>query len=71
MPDMTGRELAAEIGRIRPDLPVVLMSGFAGSIDSRRIRATGVREVLHKPLLSATIARCLARHLPRHNSISV
>jgi signal transduction histidine kinase/ActR/RegA family two-component response regulator len=70
MPEMTGRELAAEIRRIRPDLPVVLMSGFAGSIDSGRIRAAGIREVLHKPLLSATIARCLASHLRARRAAS-
>jgi CheY-like chemotaxis protein len=28
MPEMTGSELAREIRRIRPDIPIVLMSGY-------------------------------------------
>src|SRR5207302_1043381 len=31
MPDLTGAELAREIRRIRPDMPVVLMSGHGGT----------------------------------------
>jgi CheY-like chemotaxis protein len=61
MPEMTGTELATALHEIRPDLPVFLMTG--GPIRTHRLQAAGVREVLKKPLLSATIAECLARHL--------
>jgi hypothetical protein len=39
------------------------MSGYTGAVDGERMRASGVREILRKPLLSAAIAQCLARHL--------
>ena len=60
---MTGTELASAMHRLRPDMPVVLMTGHAAPVAIDRIRDTGIREVIRKPLLSATIAQCLARHL--------
>jgi len=63
MPGMTGTCLAAELHRLRPDLPVVLMTGQAGPLPPERLRAAGIREVLRKPLAAHAIARSLARHL--------
>jgi len=60
MPDMTGSELALEIRKIRPDIPIVLMSGYVTSALSTRARDAGVVEVLNKPLVRRDIARSLA-----------
>ena len=43
---------------IRPDLPVVLMTGHRGAVP-----AGAACELLAKPLRSASLAACLARHL--------
>jgi signal transduction histidine kinase len=63
MPDMTGTELAGALHEIRPNLPVILMTGGGRPIASHRLQAAGIREVVRKPLLSATMADVLARHL--------
>jgi CheY-like chemotaxis protein len=63
MPEMTGTELAAALRALRPELPVLLMTGHEGGIRPDRARVAGVREVLRKPLLSRVIAEGLARHL--------
>ena len=63
MPTMTGTELAAAMHRLRPDLPVVLMTGYAGPAQIDHVDDAGIREVIRKPLLSANVAACLARHL--------
>ena len=60
MPDLTGSELAREVLRIRPDIPIVLMSGYVTSSLASRARDAGVREVLSKPLVARDIARSLA-----------
>jgi PAS domain S-box-containing protein len=65
MPGMTGSELAEEIHRIRPDIPIVLMSGFTSAALASRARDAGVIEVLAKPLVARDIARCLANALRR------
>jgi signal transduction histidine kinase/FixJ family two-component response regulator len=63
MPDLLGSDLAREIAQIRPDLPILLMSGHAGAHIAERARAAGVAEVLRKPLVSRDIAESLARVL--------
>jgi signal transduction histidine kinase/CheY-like chemotaxis protein len=63
MPAITGTELATAVHALRPHLPIVLMTGYGGPVPSDRVQDAGIREVIRKPLLSATIAQCLARHL--------
>jgi signal transduction histidine kinase/ActR/RegA family two-component response regulator len=65
MPGMTGTQLAVALHRIRPELPIVLMTGHGGPPQAHRLRAAGICEVLRKPLSSADIASALARHLTR------
>ena len=50
MPEMTGSELALEIRKLRPDIPIVLMSGYVTASLTARARDAGVVEVLSKPL---------------------
>jgi CheY-like chemotaxis protein len=64
MPELTGTELAREIRRLRPDLPIVLMSGYSGPQLTERALSAGVLEILRKPLVSRDIAEALARALP-------
>jgi signal transduction histidine kinase/ActR/RegA family two-component response regulator len=63
MPNMSGLELARELLAIRPDLPVVLCTGFSDSVSAEAARGLGVAEVVMKPLLKAQVAACLARAL--------
>jgi CheY-like chemotaxis protein len=63
MPDLVGIDLACEIRRLRPDIPIVLMSGYSGTPLQERARAVGIREVLRKPLQSKDIAECFGRVL--------
>ncbi|HYM47525.1 MAG TPA: PAS domain-containing protein, partial [Burkholderiaceae bacterium] len=60
MPDMTGSELAREIRKLHPDIPIVLMSGYVTPALHERAQDAGVVEVLAKPLVSRDIARSLA-----------
>jgi CheY-like chemotaxis protein len=63
MPDMTGSDLAREIRALRPELPIVLMSGYVTPQFAARARELGVVEVLSKPLVARDIARSLAAAL--------
>jgi CheY-like chemotaxis protein len=64
MPELSGSELAHEIALLRPDLPIVLMSGFGGAQLHERAQAAGIRELLRKPLQRKDLAECLGRVLP-------
>lgn len=63
MPGLTGSELAAEAHRLRPGLPVVLMSGYVSPALVQHACEAGVAEVLPKPLAAREIARALAAAL--------
>jgi PAS domain S-box-containing protein len=66
MPDLVGTELAREIRLIRPEIPIILMSGHGGATLENRAAAMGVNEVLHKPLQRADLAESLARALANY-----
>jgi signal transduction histidine kinase/CheY-like chemotaxis protein len=67
MPRLTGTELAAAARRLRPELPVLLMSGYVSPALAARAQAAGVCTVLGKPLVARDIALALADalHQPR------
>ncbi len=65
MPDMSGLELLAELRRVRPDVPAVLVSGYGGPDLNEAAAAAGVQAVLMKPLAAADLAQCLATVLRR------
>ena len=49
MPGMGGRELVGRIRRLRPDLPVVLLSGYTADEVSEELRAHPRQTLLQKP----------------------
>jgi PAS domain S-box-containing protein len=63
MPDLIGTELAHEIRRLRPSIPIILMSGYGGTQLTSRASEVGVNEVLRKPLHRRDLAESLARVL--------
>jgi PAS domain S-box-containing protein len=48
MPRLSGLDVALELSRTRPDLPVILISGYVDDELQRKARAVGVRRVLSK-----------------------
>jgi signal transduction histidine kinase/DNA-binding response OmpR family regulator len=65
MPGLTGTGLARMLRSHRPDLPIVLVSGYTGGIHAQQAHAAGVSEVLSKPAQSHEMATVLARVLHR------
>jgi signal transduction histidine kinase/ActR/RegA family two-component response regulator len=65
MPDMSGPELVRELRRVRPRLPVILMSGYGGPDLQAQAQEAAVQAVLMKPLAAAELAQCLAAVLAR------
>jgi CheY-like chemotaxis protein len=61
MPQMTGVQLAKAILRVRPDIPVILCTGYSEVIDAEEAKELGIREFIMKPFgiaeFSATIRR--------------
>jgi CheY-like chemotaxis protein len=56
MPHMTGQRLAVEFHKLRPDLPVILCTGFSETIDQQPSGASGIQGYLMKPVVMQALA---------------
>ena len=65
MPRMTGLELARRLLSLRPDLPVILCTGFAYGVTRERVREAGIRELVMKPFRSGDLAEKVRLALDR------
>lgn len=59
MPGMTGSDLARRMLQIRPDLPIILCTGYSVLIDEDSAKGIGIKEFALKPLTRKTIARLI------------
>ena len=55
MPRMTGDKMGLQMMAIRPELPVVLMTGFSQHMTEELAQAQGFRGLLHKPLVKNSL----------------
>jgi CheY-like chemotaxis protein len=63
MPVMNGEEAAAEIRRIRTDVPIILSSGYGEHDVARRVAGQGLAGFLKKPYEPAELTEALQRAL--------
>ncbi|MGD8298607.1 MAG: CHASE2 domain-containing protein, partial [Desulfobacterales bacterium] len=57
MPKMTGERLAHELIGIRPDIPIILCTGFNEQINEQKAKAIGIKAFLMKPLTINQLAK--------------
>jgi PAS domain S-box-containing protein len=63
MPNMTGEQLSMELISIRPNIPVILCTGFSDENDEKRARDMGVKGFLKKPVARGDLAEMVRRVL--------
>ena len=63
MPHMTGEKLAENLMQIRPDIPVILCTGFSFMIDEQKALNMGIRAFISKPMLKQEIAETIRQVL--------
>jgi CheY-like chemotaxis protein len=63
MPKLTGAELALEVLACRPEMPIILCTGFSELIDAAKAKKLGIREFMPKPIEKAALARAVRRAL--------
>ncbi len=61
MPHMTGIRFTVELKAIRPDIPVILCTGFSEEIDEENYKTRGVSGFVMKPIVLEKIARTIRR----------
>jgi len=63
MPKMTGDELAKELMAIRPDIPIILCTGFSEHINEEQAKAIGIRKFVMKPFIMREMAEAIRQVL--------
>lgn len=69
MPNMTGLGLAVELLRIKPDIPVILCTGFSTSVSPERIEKIGIKGLVMKPILVAELSKAIRKALDHRGVI--
>ncbi|MDI6726045.1 MAG: response regulator [Smithellaceae bacterium] len=62
MPKMTGDRLAADLRAVRPDIPVIISTGYSEYFTEERSRAQGIDKLVFKPLVMKDLA-CTVREV--------
>lgn len=65
MPKMKGTELAKELMKIRPEIPIILCSGYSENIDSEKAKAVGIKEFFMKPVNREEISQIIREILDK------
>ncbi|MBS3809401.1 MAG: response regulator, partial [Desulfobacterales bacterium] len=63
MPNMTGDRLALKVKEIRPDIPVILCTGFSEKINDQQRKELGIEGFLMKPVTKKDIAEAVRKVL--------
>ena len=63
MPQMTGFDLAKELKHIRPDIPILLCTGFSDTTDSDKVKAMGISGLVMKPIVRREMAESIKQVL--------
>ena len=59
MPGLTGVELARRMLRIRPDIPIILCTGYSNLVNEEQTKALGIKGFIMKPMAKRDIAQLL------------
>jgi len=71
MPHMTGERLAQALRRLRPDIPIILCTGFSHVMHAERAQELGIDAFLMKPLAMQDLAQTIQQVMAaRRRSLS-
>ncbi len=62
MPSMSGDMLAVELIKIRPDIPILLCTGFSETMSEEKVASIGIKGFVMKPITINTLAQKV-RHI--------
>lgn len=63
MPKMTGDQLAEQLISIRPDIPIILLTGFSERMNEELAERMGIKGFLLKPVAKSDLAKLVRRLL--------
>ncbi len=68
MPGMTGDNLSRKIMNIRPDIPIILCTGFSNLMDQEKADTMGIKGFLQKPINTSSLGKMIRTLLDSQES---
>jgi PAS domain S-box-containing protein len=68
MPEITGDKLAHEMLRTRPDIPIIICTGYSAQITKEKAENIGIRAYVMKPIMKHEIAKTIRQVLDQKAS---
>jgi two-component system cell cycle sensor histidine kinase/response regulator CckA len=65
MPKMTGYDLSKKLIEIKPDLPVILCTGYSETVSLNKAKDAGIKEFIMKPVGRKEIAEIIRNVLDK------
>ena len=69
MPNMPGDILSAELMKVRPEIPVILCTGYSSKISDETAMKIGIKAFTYKPIAKHDLAKSVRRVLDETKSI--
>ena len=65
MPNMTGIQLARELKQIRPDIPIIICTGFSEWINEEKAEKIGIEGFITKPVIKSELSKIIRKVLDK------
>jgi CheY-like chemotaxis protein len=65
MPNLEGDKLAAAMLKIRPEIPIIIATGFSEKLTEQKLAMIGIRKMVFKPIVMRDIAEIIRQVLAR------
>jgi PAS domain S-box-containing protein len=63
MPNLTGEKLAVELMKVRPNIPVILCTGYSKKISDEKALEFGIKALAYKPMVKSELANTVRKVL--------
>lgn len=70
MPALSGAKLAEEALSLRPDLPIILCTGYSATLTEEKAMEIGIKRYLNKPVAITDLAKIVRAVLDEKDSVS-
>jgi PAS domain S-box-containing protein len=68
MPEISGMELSRQFMAIRPDIPIIICTGFSETVNEKKAKALGIKAYVMKPMLIREMAKLVRKVLDEGSS---
>ncbi len=69
MPNISGDKLSAEMLKIRPDIPILLCTGFVEQTTQEKAASMGIKNFLMKPITIKELSKSIRKTLDKKNAV--